>query len=308
MGGGGGYFRSDPKGLVQKLRESETRTKNTEYEAKVADLLASLLTNFNNRDQEATSRHLEGIKKALEKDIGGTVDLLYGGSVAKHTYVDGLSDIDTLVILDKSDLVGQSPESVKKYFASRLQEHLPDSEVTEGQLGVTVGFSDAEIQLLPAVRYENHVKIADKTGHEWAQISPEDFTNILTKTNELKGRKVVPVIKLAKAVIATLPEKHRISGYHAESLAVQIFRSYDGDLKPRTMLKHYFREASQAVLEPIRDRTGQSVHVDDYLGASNNLERKIVSDAFGRVSRRMSNADDAGSVDEWRKLFGELGQ
>lgn len=305
MGGsGGGYFRSDPEELVQKLRQSEARTAGTEYEAKVADLLSSLLTRFNNRDSEAVSRHLEEIKKALEKDIGGTIDLMYGGSVAKHTYVDGLSDIDSLVILDSCDLADQSPESVKEYFAGRLQERFPKTEVTKGQLAVTVRFSDAEIQLLPAVNCQSNVKIADKTGREWAQIRPRDFTDIMTKTNQQKGRKVVPVVKLAKGVIATLPEKQRISGYHAESLAVHIFRKYDGDLKPKAMLKHYFREASKLVRQPIRDRTGQSVHVDDYLGPSNSLERKIISDAFGRVSRRMSNADNAGSVDEWRKLFG----
>ena len=100
MGGsGGGYFRTDPNDLVKKLRESEERTEDSKYEADVANLLASLLTRFNNRDNEAMSRHLGEIKKALENDIDGMVDMLYGGSVAKHTYIDGLSDIDSLVIL-----------------------------------------------------------------------------------------------------------------------------------------------------------------------------------------------------------------
>ncbi len=302
---GGGYFRSDPNDLVRKLRDSEARTEDAKYEAEAGDLLASLLTNFNDRDREAITRHLEEIKSALEKEIDGTVDLQYGGSVAKHTYVDGLSDIDSLVVLNNSELAVQSPEAVKRYFAERLQERFPNTEVKEGQLAVTVRFSDVEIQLLPAVTDRSRVKIADKTGREWAQISPKDFTDVLTKTNELNGRKVVPVVKLAKAVVATLPEKHRISGYHAESLAVQIFRDYHGDLKPKAMLKHYFREASQLVLQPIKDRTGQSVHVDDYLGAPNSLERKIVSDAFGRMSRRMGNVDNARSVEEWQNLFGE---
>ena len=302
--GGGGYFRSDPNDIVKKLRESEAQTENTKYEAEVADLLGSFLTKFNQRDHEAISRHIAEIARVLEKDIEGTVDLLYGGSVAKHTYVDGLSDIDSLVILDSCELAEQSPELVKKYFAERLKERFPKTEVTEGRLSVTVHFSDAEIQLLPGVSCERHVKIADKTGQEWSQIRPKDFTSVLSKTNQQKGGKVIPVIKLAKAVIATLPDKHQISGYHAESLAVKIFSNFKGDLRPKTMLEHYFREASKFVRQPLRDRTGQSVHVDDYLGVQNSLERKIVSDAFSRVSRRMDNADNAGSLDEWVKLFG----
>jgi len=69
------------------------------------------------------------------------------------------------------------------------------------------------------------------------------------------------------------------------------------------MLKHFFLEASSSVRQPIRDRTGQSVHVDDYLGSSNSLERRIISDAFARVHRRLKNADNAGSLAEWEKLF-----
>ena len=303
-GGGGGYFRSDPNKLVKKLQESEAKTENSKYETEVANILASLLTKFNDRDYEAINRHLEEIRKALEKDIEGTIDLLFGGSVAKHTYVDGLSDIDSLVILDSCDLADQSPEEAKEYFVERLKERFPKTEVKEGVLAVTVRFSDAEIQLLPAVSCQNHVKISDQTGRNWSKINPDSFRKVFTETNQQNGRKVVPVVKLAKAIVATLPEKHQISGYHAESLAVHIFRNYKGDLKLKPMLRHYFQEASQLVRQPIRDRTGQSVHVDNYLGTPNSLERKIVSDAFGRISRRMSNADNASSVDEWHKLCG----
>jgi hypothetical protein len=42
--------------------------------------------------------------------------------------------------------------------------------------------------------------------------------------------------------------------------------------------------------------------VADNLGSPNTLDRRIVSDAMGRISRRMSNADNAGSVDEWRRM------
>jgi hypothetical protein len=306
MGGGGsrsGYFGKDPSTLKKQLQRSETQTKDAAHEAKVADLLSSLLTEFNDRDYDAINRHLEEIKEALEAELEGTVDLKYGGSVAKHTYVDGLSDIDSLVILDSCELADQSPENAKEYFAQRLKEQFPDQDIQPGTLAVTIYFADAEIQLLPAISCQNHVKIADKSGKEWAMIKPKEFTEILSRTNQQLGRKVVPTVKLAKAIIDTLPKKHQISGYHAESLAIEVFKDYTGALKPKDMLKHYFQRASRLVLQPIKDKTGQSVHVDEYLGDTNTLERKIVSDAFARVSRRMTNADNANSVEGWHKLF-----
>ncbi len=304
MGGsGGGYFRSDPERIKQILRDSETHTEDSRYEAEVASLLSSLLTNFNDRDQEAISKHLAEIKKALEKDIEGTVDLLLGGSVAKHTYVDGLSDIDSLIILDKAELANKTPSEVQEYFAQRLSERFPNTEIQTGNLAVTLRFADSEIQILPTVRSGENIKIADQSGQRWTQIKPKAFSEKLIQTNQQVGRKVVPVVKLAKAIISNLPEKHQITGYHAESLAVNIFKGYTGELKPKSMLKHFFSEASNLMKQPILDRTGQSVHVDDYLGSSNSLERRIVADAFGRVHRRLKNADSSGSIDEWRKLF-----
>jgi hypothetical protein len=306
MGGGGShYFSSDLDTLKKKLRDSEVRTENTKHEAQVTNLLTTMLTEYNKRDRNAISGHLEEIKDALETELEGTVDLLFGGSVAKHTHVDGLSDIDSLVILDSCELADQPPKVAKEYFARRLQERFPKTNVHSGNLAVTIQFADSEIQLLPAVSCRDHVKIANKSGADWAEIRPRKFTDALTKVNEKQGRKVVPVIKLAKAIIDSLPEKHRISGYHAESLAIEAFKTYRGERDLKPMLKGYFEQAANLVRQPIRDKTGQSIHVDDYLGAANSLERRIVSDAFSRVSRRMNNADNAGSMDEWGKLFDE---
>lgn len=302
MGGSGSYFRSDPDEIVRKLRDSEDETRNNQYEINVDQYLKSLLTEYNDRDTESITRHLEEIRNALGKDLDGTIDLLYGGSVAKLTYVDGLSDVDSLVVLDSCKLADGSPAAAKEYFAQRLRERFPTTDVDAGQLAVTVRFSDTEVQLLPAVSCESNVKISDASGKGWAKINPRGFTKVLTQTNQANGGKVVPVIKLAKAMINNLPEKQRISGYHAESLAVEAFKNYTEPQRLKPMLQHYFQAAANLVRQPIRDRTGQSVHVDDYLGASNSLSRRIVSDALSRISRRMRTADNAVSLDEWRKM------
>ncbi|MCB0713828.1 MAG: nucleotidyltransferase [Ignavibacteriae bacterium] len=302
-GGGGGYIPSDPKTILQRIQESEAGTQNAQYESEVVKLLSSFLVHFNDRDIETVNRHLGEIKKAIEKEIDGSIDLLYGGSVAKRTYVNGLSDIDSLVILDKSDLSHLSPNEVRDYLRQRIKERFPNHEVSAGNLAVTIKFSDSEIQLLPAIRQGGSLKIADKTGNKWSSIQPEKFTTKLTEVNKQNSGKIVPIIKLAKAIIATLPESHRVSGYHAESLAIQAFRSYTGESTYKAMLAHYFKEASTAVRSPIKDSSRQSVHVDEYLGNANSLERRIISDTFSRIARRMRNADSAASLAEWQKMF-----
>lgn len=303
--GGGGYFNGDAETVQRQWQVAREATESAEYQAEVNGFLGQLLTRFNDRNTEAIATHLAEIKRALDRDIDGTVDLRFGGSVAKHTYVDGLSDVDALVFLDNCELAERAPGLAKDYLADRLIERFPGTEIVEGGLAVTVKFADSDIQLLPAVTCRDRVQIPDAAGEEWAEINPRGFAGKLTEMNDRLGKKLVPVVKLAKALIGELPEQQRISGYHAEAIGIDAFRAYDGPLTPKAMLSHYFARASERVLDPISDVTGQSLHVDEYLGPRHTIERRIVSDAFARIARRMERADRSGRTEEWRGLFGE---
>ena len=295
-GGFGGVSGRD------EVRASQEQMRNAEYEAACNDYLRGLLVGFNDRDVAAVRTHLHEIEAALGQEVDGSIDLVFGGSVAKRTYVEGLSDVDSLVVLDNCELADATPDEAKFYLVNRLQERFPRTEIEEGGLAVTVHFSDIDVQLLPAVTCDGVTHIAD-SGTTWAPIRPKEFAAVLSRVNSENGGRVVPVVKLAKAIIAQLPEPQRISGYHAESLAVEAFRDYGGGYSLKEMAAHYFSQAADRVLRPIVDRTGQSVHVDDSLGAAETLERRVRADAFARVARRMRNADTANSIDGWRDLF-----
>ena len=233
--------------------------------------------------------------------------LLFGGSVAKHTYVDGLSDIDALVILNQSELKDMTPAQVKAYFAQRLRDRLGQTPVEEGTLAITVTFADAMIQILPAVRVGQGVKIPKADGTTWSPvIRPDRFAQKLTQVNQATNGKLVPAIKIAKSILAQLPDNQKLSGYHVESLAIQAFDGYQGTMTTKAMLRHFFTQAPQQLRQPIKDSTGQSVHVDDYLGAANNVTRRIIADSVARIGRSMQNADGAGSVGQWQDVLGEL--
>lgn len=302
MGGSGGGY--DPDGLRSSIRDLESNVTDANYESSVAHLLSDVLSGANSRDVDGIQSHLGSIQQALEKDIDGVVDLLFGGSVSKKTYVDGLSDVDALVILNDSELAKKSPEEVRAYFIQRLSARFPGATVEPDGFAVSVRFQNVDVQLVPVRRSGNSFLLPSDDLKSWSRTRPKEFTDALTKTNRGCAGKVVPTIKLAKVLLNSQPDGRRPKGYHLECLAVDAFSSYDGPKTPKEMLTHFFRTASERVLTPLADSTGQSRYVDDYLGTANSLERRVLSDALGRFARRMSNADGAKSAEHWRRMFG----
>jgi hypothetical protein len=304
MGGSsGGYFRSSSSELKKMLVSAEQGVKNQEYESDVLEQLNALLSQFNDRDVEKINTHLEEITKTIENKIDENLKILLGGSVSKHTYVDGISDIDALIVLNGTDLQQKSPTEIRKMFAAMLKERFPRTEISVGKMAVTLKFQDCEIQILPAIKNKAGIIIPDNTGTKWSKINPEAFTKKLTEVNSNNGKKVIPVIKLAKALISNFPENQQLSGYHVESMAIEVFKNYHEALNTKAMLKEFFKLASNTVLSPIKDKTGQSFYVDDYLGNANSQERQIISGALNRVYKRLSNADNAQSITIWEDIF-----
>ena len=179
MGGSGSSFDwvRNPSESASKLREAEINSISQEFETSVNADINNLLTNINNRDTEAIQKHIDEVKKAIETFIDGTIDIRYGGSVSKHTYVDGLSDIDTLAIINNSELSDKTPAEVKTYFLERLKERFPNTDIREGKLAVTLKYSDGvELQVLPALKTQTGFKIAyDDTN--WNTTNPRNFVS-----------------------------------------------------------------------------------------------------------------------------------
>src|SRR5262249_43838679 len=88
-GGGGTFVRRTPEQLRNMVRKSEDETTVAAFEAELSRTLGDLLGEFNSRDTPSVNDRLDRIKKAMQGTIEGTFDQLFGGSVAKRTYVDG---------------------------------------------------------------------------------------------------------------------------------------------------------------------------------------------------------------------------
>ena len=309
MGGSGGGFFPDsrtPGDLVKKTREAEADARSDRFKTEVAECLNKLLVEINDRDEAATQRLLDDVQRGLAAEGIETEDILFGGSVAKHTFVSGLSDVDALVLFDRDAWANRSPEEVKELLADHVRDRYGRGAVSVGALAVTVVHEGTTVQLLPALRFRQQFQIASSDGLEWSRIAPRRFAAALTRANKKLGAKLVPCIKLAKAIMASLPERHRLTGYHTEAMAINVFREYEGARTSHAMLRYFFDNANTHVLKPIRDASGQSVHVDEYLGSENSLRRRIVGNALARIARRIRNADGARSSKRWQELFGVI--
>jgi hypothetical protein len=307
MGGsrGGIWKDADPDKLAQKIRKAEFDALDAGFQSEINAYLDGKLAILNNRDVDAVGRILDEIVSDLGDEVEGKIDLLFGGSVAKHTYVDGMSDVDALVLFDRTDMADCSPVELREVLATIMRERYGKDNVTVGNLAVTAQVQDHTIQLLPALRTSAGYRISGADGTTWASIHPESFTERLTAANKQNGGKLVPTIKLVKAIIDTLPKKQQLSGYHTESLALRAFDGYDGPRTPKAMVAQFFERASALVRKPITDPSGQSAHVDDYLGVADSVARRTISLAMGRITRRIRNADGMHSLDQWRAILGD---
>jgi len=306
MGSGGGdswHWKDYEESSVEQSRKEQYRKI---FSTELNELLSEKLSDYNTRDTEQINKHLETIIKALENEIEGTLNLLFGGSVTKFTFVNGLSDVDMLVILNRSDLAKKTPKEVLDYFKRRLEERLPESEITIGDLAVTVRFksSNIEIQLLPAIRTKTGVKITDSGLNRWSNvIKPKIFAEKLTEINKQNNNKVVPIIKLFKPINDKFPENIRMSGYHIEALATRIFENYEGKKSYSEMLRHFCNEAKFKVLHPLEEVTGQSDYIDIKFGQRNSELRIKLSAYLNRLISKMDLATSSKAINDWEKIL-----
>ena len=260
-----------------------------------------LLASYRRRNTRIITQRLESLCGFLRLK-GNVVQTMFGGSVRKGTYVTGLSDVDALLIVNQSLLVNQPPARAIKYVRDTIQGRLQQNTVSAGNLAVTVSYSDGtEIQILPAIRTNSGgVRIADPGSNKWSNVArPDDFARKLAKVNTTKDGRVVPIVKLAKAMADCFISRpsRKISGYHMESLAIDAFKDSQCPLDPKSMLIHLLEHSMDAVKSPITDSTGQSRYVDNKLGRADSGPRKRASTYFGQIRGKVNSCKTRAAFD-----------
>ena len=299
MSGGGGFGGYRSIGTSSQLSSSTSGAQASQHEIEMNEFLEDLLKDYNKRDVAAIRTHLNEIEKVLGREIEGLDRILFGGSISKNTFIEGASDVDALVILDRAKYKDATPKELQNAFAKMLQQRFPRTEIKCGSLAVTIKFKDYEIQLLPALRNNGKLQIASNDGACWStSINSAKFTEKLTATNKMNSNKVVPVIKLAKSLLSNLPSKYQLSGYHVEALAVDAFSTYNGRCTLYDMTMHFLNYSTKRVLTPMSDVTGQSGIIDDNLGIARSITRQKLSGHIKDIAGRF-----LGATSDAKKLF-----
>lgn len=306
MGGSGGYgFGSSRSARNTRpgVEAAAQQTSQKAAEVEVAEVFNDALDDINQRDTEGLNRHKDTILTALKDDFPGAYDLHGGGSYTRHTYVNGLSDVDVLLDLGpySSSTVPNKddPAQVIADMAERLKQRFPRTTITTGKMAVTMQFSDGhELQILPAFRYHSGYRIPDPRGDGWAVTRPRVFGELLRTRSAEVGGKLLPVIKLAKQICAN--QGVEIKSYHLENMAVRAFEGYTGPRTYQDMLQHFFNQAKAMAPTPMRDITGQDSHVDRYL--STRSARVELARQLSSIEQQIADAK-AGSA-AWRRLLG----
>lgn len=301
MGGGGTWTRGRET-ATESLAEALERTRERDAAAELARVFDETMHEINDVDTEAVQRHRETVCAALADEFD-VHDVHAGGSRTRHTYVDGLSDIDLLLDLgpysasllpDKDDKA-----AVLRAMAARINQRLPNTEIKVGRMAVTIRFADGhELQVLPAFRHQSGYRIPDPQGTGWVVTRPRRFAELLRAGNAALGGKLLRAIKLGKLICGKADVG--IKSYHLETIALQAFDGYTGSRADADLLGHLFNHAKRAVLRPTPDVTGQETHVDRYLdgepGARTALARRLAA-----IEQTMKDA--GGDAARWRAIL-----
>lgn len=287
---------SSPRDIVKPAAD---KTDEKFLSTQVSNMLQEKLKEINAHDYEAIDRHKTEIMNKLKDEYEVEV-IRFGGSHARSTDVEGLSDVDMLATLgDFED--EKSSNQVIADFASALKTRFPKTEIFTGKMSVIVRFSDGvEMQILPAFRYQDGHQIPDPNGKGWIKTFPNRFAQELTSVNQKQSGQVIPIIKLTKSICSA--NNIDVKSYHLENMALKAFEYYPGDKTLPRMLKHFVNKAKSLCLQPIPDRSGQSKYVDEYLS---NTKRERMARDFAKVETKIDEAMKSKSLEKWQRLFNE---
>lgn len=310
MGGDGytGYYGLSSTGPITREKvESEIEsalenTKRLEFEADINERLKEALSSYNEKDTELINERLREIKELLSEYMETSIDIRRAGSWKKHTYIDGLSDVDCLFILNSPEFSGESPQILLDELKRRLERKLGNKAVIErGNLSLKITYADGpELQILPTLKNDKGLRIPSGDEDSWSKIiNPEKFARLLTDTNKRLNGNLIPVIKVVKGAVIRRDANPYMKGYHVEALAVEIFQDYNGEQTKKAMIEYFFLKASEMVRKPIRELSGQSQYVDDYLGEIGSIERENLSNELKRISDGLAKANKSFSADDW---------
>lgn len=245
------------------------------------------------RDREKHMQYRNEARDSINEGIDGSVDIVYAGSVAKGTYVEGVSDVDCHVRINGTSLEGKSPDEVKAYMRQQLAKNPNVKSATETSKTVTVIYKDGtEMQFVPVIRTKNGYRVA--AGGRWSKVVYENrFRRDFQRTNEKCGGRLTTLVSFLKRENSLRPKSQQMSGHHIEAMANRIFKQAPASKVHDigVMFVYFHRHASRHIRHRMRDITGQSDYVDKRsLGGPDSRARRVLSRRFAARADRLRSS------------------
>ena len=279
----------------------------------IADMFSDFLANLLIQNTETISLRYGELTAALNKKFrdteSKTANVLQVGSFGRKTGIDGISDLDMLYIMPKSEWEtyedGKQLKLLQDVKVAVLARY-PQTDVRVDRLVVTVTYTDFHIEIQPVFEEDDgSYKYPDtKDDGSWKITKPREEMEAVSEMDEAKNLNLKRLCKMARA----WKNKHglEISGLLLDTLAYNFLESTK-DYDDRSFL--YYDWLSRDFFKYLGEQPDQ-----DYYAAPGSGQRVKVRKKFQRKARKAhrlclaaieaQEKENKNVNEKWKKVYG----
>jgi hypothetical protein len=195
--------------------------------SEVSDALQSLLKRIQptGGEMRAADRHFATIKTRLET-VFTMKKFLKAGSFSRETFIRGRSDVDVFAQIALDEIwwgnEWKSSYTMLDKFRKEIAARLPNTRVERDVHAIVVGFSDMDIDVVPAAwggfskEYKRPLFYIPDGNGRWMLTSPEIHNGYIELKNLKSGGKLRAVAQLFKFWRVCRDPAIPISSFHIE--------------------------------------------------------------------------------------------
>ncbi|MEX0920496.1 MAG: nucleotidyltransferase [Candidatus Pacearchaeota archaeon] len=258
-------------------------------EARSLIKINKIFKKLNKKELLSIQNRIIDIESILKSNLDNSLNLVLSGSTTKGTYIHRLSDVDILIMLNKSFFFNKKPEIIQKKVLDILKRSFPEQKIKRDHEAINFFIEKRiKIQFVPVIFKKGKIYFPKREEKTWKKIHPEIFGNLLTKQNKKFNKKISVSIKIIKAIITKFPKKLRLNNHHLEVLMYLFSKESSNKNKDfLNFISNFFFYTSKRIMEPIEDSSKQFEFIDEYMGKSENSKRKIISKKLKEISKQI---------------------
>lgn len=276
-----------------------------------------------NADMEAVreARRRRDIFKAAFAGESDVLEVIPSGSLARGTQKDPIHDVDLIVVYDAEahedwGFPGDSATSALDHVRGRVNALLGATNGSHDQLvrlarwrnhAVKCFLDDPEdssgftVDVMPALRYGDHLRIPEAMTNAWIECDPESLISAVALKHS-QWNKFAGTVRLLKRWASD--QDFKVKSLVMETLALE---HLPVDVNQPAAVKQFFVAAAYAIegLEEVSDPAGYCGPIQPDLDYSKLAERlRDARDHATKALQAAVNNDSAGALWCWGQVFG----